>query len=111
MFGSFFTKRIPIQEKEPDQQMQRLVELLTEIDQSSLPEGEYDYVLHRDDHVNISEIQSLACDLFIGEGCPIFEEMDLLHKHHGYFIFPGERDRFGWVTACLQTNKGIIVFG
>jgi hypothetical protein len=91
--------------------MQRLVELLTEIDQSSLPDEDYDYVLRSDDHVNISEIQSLACDLFIQEGSPLFDDMDMLHKQHGYFIFPGERDRFGWVTACLQTKKGIIVFG
>jgi hypothetical protein len=91
--------------------MQRLVELLTEIDQSSLPDEDYDYVLRSDDHVNVSEIQSLACDLFIEEGSPLFDDMDMLHKQYGYFIFPGERDRFGWVTACLQTKKGIIVFG
>lgn len=29
----------------------------------------------------------------------------------GYDIFPGETDRFGWLSACIELKRGIIVFG
>lgn len=29
----------------------------------------------------------------------------------GFHVFPGERDRFGWLTGCIQTTKGILVYG
>jgi hypothetical protein len=28
----------------------------------------------------------------------------------GYYVFAGERDRFGWLTGCIRTKKGIIVY-
>ena len=94
--------------------MQRLVECLIAVDASDLPnvpEFEDVYLQHQD-HPLICEIEGLANQVFIDEGGhPRFEEMDKLYQDHGYFIYPGERDRFGWLTACLQTKKGIIVFG
>jgi len=44
------------------------------------------------------------------EGKCIWESHRLLSEN-GFYVFPGERDRFGWVTGCIQTKKGIIVFG
>ena len=32
-------------------------------------------------------------------------------KEKGFHIFPGEQDRFGWLTGCIQLPRGIIVFG
>lgn len=32
-------------------------------------------------------------------------------KESGYNVFPGEKDSFGWLTGCIKTNKGIIVYG
>jgi hypothetical protein len=32
-------------------------------------------------------------------------------KEKGFNIFPGEQDRFGWLTGCIQLPRGIIVFG
>jgi len=32
-------------------------------------------------------------------------------KKNGFNIFPGEVDRFGWLTGCIQLKNGIIVFG
>ena len=30
----------------------------------------------------------------------------------GFDIYPGEQDRFGWLTGCIKLNNGgIIVFG
>jgi hypothetical protein len=91
--------------------MQRLVECLNTVDESSLPETP-DIRLDVVDHTLIDEIQFIATRLLItDEGEPNFDEIDRLYKEYGYFVFPGERDRFGWVTACIQTKKGFIVFG
>lgn len=29
----------------------------------------------------------------------------------GYRVFAGEQDSFGWLTGCISTKKGIIVYG
>lgn len=30
---------------------------------------------------------------------------------HGFRVFAGEKDSFGWLTGCIRTSKGIIVYG
>ena len=91
--------------------MQRLVECLKAVDASGLPE-DTEVRLDTTDHPLIDEIQFIATRLFVTDkGEPQFGEMDRLHSEYNYFIYPGERDRFGWVTGCLQTKKGFIVFG
>lgn len=32
-------------------------------------------------------------------------------EKHGYRIFPGEQDSFGWLTGCIRTPKGVLVYG
>jgi hypothetical protein len=32
-------------------------------------------------------------------------------KQSGFDVFPGEQDRFGWLTGCIQLQRGMIVFG
>ncbi len=91
--------------------MQRLVECLKAVDASGLPE-DTEVRLDTTDHALIDEIQFIATRLFVTDkGEPDFNEMDRLQAEFNYFIYPGERDRFGWVTGCLQTKKGFIVFG
>lgn len=92
--------------------MNYLVQMLRDVDESCLEDGDDDKILSHHDHLLISVIQNLATNLLITKnGTPDFEEMDRLYHEHGYFIFPGERDSFGWLTACIRTKKGIIVFG
>ena len=91
--------------------MQRLVECLKAVDASSLPDNK-DIRLDVVDHPLIDEIQFIATRLLITDkGEPDYDEIDRLFKEFGYFIYPGERDRFGWLTACIETKKGFIVFG
>lgn len=91
--------------------MQRLVECLRSVDESALPDNT-DVRLDVVDHPLIDEIIFIASRLLITDkGEPEFDEIDRLFKEYGYFIYPGERDRFGWVTACIETKKGFIVFG
>jgi hypothetical protein len=111
LFHPFFSKWTHPEKEGYGVSMQRLVECLESIDESSLPDTP-DVRLDEVDHPLIYEIIYLATDLLIADdGGPDFDEMDKLFKEHGYFVFPGERDRCGWLTACLQTKKGFIVFG
>jgi hypothetical protein len=92
--------------------MEHLVRMLNDVDESALEDRDDDKILSDQDHLLVSVIRHLATILLITErGDPDFIEIDRLFHEHGYFIFPGERDRFGWLSACLRTKKGIIVFG
>jgi WD40 repeat protein len=67
--------------------------------------------LHGDE---ITDIDYEASGLFIlGGGTPDYDKMqDLRNMSNGkYWIFPGETDSFGWVTGCIKTPVGIIVYG
>lgn len=58
----------------------------------------------------IQETVSLANDCLICDCKPNFDNIEILKKH-GFFVYPGEKDSFGWLTGCIRTKKGIIVFG
>jgi len=91
--------------------MDELITYLRTVDESSLPNNT-DAHLAPTDHSLVDEIRGIAEQVLItDEGTPDFDAIDRLYREHGYFVFPGERDRFGWVTGCIQTKKGIIVFG
>lgn len=32
-------------------------------------------------------------------------------RQQGWDISPGDQDRFGWLTGCIQLRRGLIVFG
>jgi hypothetical protein len=111
LFHPFFSKWIHSEKEEKYVLMNRLVECLKIVDESSLP-SDRDVRLDTVDHPLIDEIIFIAERLLIDDkGQANFDEIDRLCNEHGYFIYPGERDKFGWVTACLQTKKGFIVFG
>lgn len=75
-------------------------------------DGDDTYILQASDHPLVEVIESLACELLITEsGHPNFSAIDTLWYEHQYFITPGEKDGFGWLSACLHTKKGTIVFG
>lgn len=62
-------------------------------------------------HHKIKKIEALCCDLFInGEGRCNWDNMSIMGDR-GYYISPGERDSFGWLTGVLHTSKGDIVYG
>jgi hypothetical protein len=89
--------------------MDHLVTLLREIENNPALPDDFEATLCGE---FTHEIGSLATELFISkDGNPMFDEMDRLQKMSGFYIYPGERDRFGWLSACLQTKKGVIVFG
>ena len=109
MFGSFLQNGIVLVNIRIV--MDALVFLLNELENSGLSD-EKTRILRVSDHCSVSLIEAQASGVLItNQGSPNFDMMDQLYADHGYFVFPGERDRFGWITACIQTKKGIIVFG
>lgn len=81
---------------------------------SALPDvdGDDTYVLQTTDHSLMPAILALCNTVFIGsDGTPNFPAIDKLWHDYQYFVTPGDRDRFGWLTACLHTKKGVIIFG
>lgn len=60
------------------------------------------------------EIDYMASAVLIESGgYPNYEAMEQLKEMSNgrYFVTPGETDSFGWLTGCLHTPKGIIVYG
>ncbi len=39
-----------------------------------------------------------------------WDNIDILQKE-GYNVFPGEIDEMGWVTGCIETKRGIVIYG
>jgi len=61
-----------------------------------------------------TEIDYAASGLLIESGgYPDYDAMDQLKKlsNGRYFVTPGETDSFCWLTGCLHTPVGIIVYG
>ncbi len=56
-------------------------------------------------------IVSLATELLIDDqGQCNWDNIDILQEE-GFYVFPGERDRFGWLTGCISMMNGTIVYG
>ena len=52
------------------------------------------------------------CDTYLVNekgGCN-WDNIDILEQN-GYYVGPGEQDRFGWLTGIISTKKGDIIFG
>ncbi|HXQ37119.1 MAG TPA: hypothetical protein VN843_24120 [Anaerolineales bacterium] len=62
-------------------------------------------------HALVGEAEGLACNYLIGDsgGCN-WANIKVI-KEAGFDVFPGEKDSFGWLTGCIRTNKGIVVYG
>jgi hypothetical protein len=88
--------------------LKELITLLKAIDDDPLLEDDDG---QSDKYIINSLASSLACDALIDfNGKNIWENHTILRKA-GFYVFPGERDGFGWLTGCIQTKKGIIVYG
>ena len=62
-------------------------------------------------HHKINKIKMFCNDLLIDENGHVnYDNIEILESH-GYYVTPGERDRFGWLTGILRTTKGCIIFG
>lgn len=94
------------------EEFKRMITMLHAINSSELDDRDETYVLKRDDSDYVEQIQWCANALFIADdGKPDFKLMDTLWHNHGFFVFPMEKNSFGYICAAIQTKKGIIAFG
>ena len=62
-------------------------------------------------HPKVREIIDLADEVLItNKGQCEWANHHLLKKA-GYPVLAGETDSFGWLTGCIHTKKGVIVYG
>lgn len=85
-----------------DKDITHLIQLLQQVDNDSS-------ILLDPSNTLVNKIIDLATTYLT-----IYPEVDLYRKRvqeAGYPVFPGEVDRFGWLTAYFQLKRGIILFG
>jgi hypothetical protein len=62
-------------------------------------------------HPLVNAAKYMANEYLIGDdGHPIRQAIDYVSTN-GFYIYPGEMDSFGWLTACIELSRGIIMFG
>lgn len=73
--------------------------------------------IESDDNIIISEyirnddIEGMATSALVTSGGQCYWKGHRRLGNAGFEVFPGEQDSFGWLSGCIQTKKGIIVFG
>ena len=100
--------------------IETLLAMLKQIDDSDLPDVKYEdgivYLLnvvetHEKYKEPINKVIEIADQALIDdEGHCVWESIQEV-KHHGYSVFAGEQDRWGWLSGCIQTKKGLLVYG
>lgn len=89
--------------------LELLVLLLKHIDSDSSIQVENKFYTYS--HPLVSAAKYMANEYLIGDdGHPSRDAIDYVTTN-GFYIYPGEMDRFGWVTGCIELSRGIIVFG
>lgn len=62
-------------------------------------------------HPQVRAVAALAEELLIAGSQPDYPAMRELTRLCGVTVGPGERDSFGWLSGCIHTNSGTIVYG
>ena len=92
--------------------MEELIKGLYELE--SCPGVEASKYLHEQGCPEMEErvemVSTLAACLVRG-GEPDWAAIKGLEEKTHYRVFAGEKDSFGWLTGCILTRKGILVFG
>lgn len=94
--------------------MDKLLELLQKINTSELPNSDTFILNTLKDGPEVESIQSasnLASEFLIDDKGHSIWGLHRELKDAGFPVFPGERDSFGWLTGCIQTSKGILIYG
>jgi len=88
-----------------------MLRLLNKINESDLPNNYDKYLTNDPYNVTVEEVRILANSVLVDDnGHNNYDNHEIL-RSNGFYVFAGEQDRFGWLTGCIQTKKGIIVFG
>jgi hypothetical protein len=86
-----------------------LVHLLETLDAMEIPD-QHENVLHESVEY-VRSIVDCANKVLIDENGKNIWENHAVLETYGFSVFPGEVDRYGWLSGCIQTKKGIVVYG
>lgn len=90
--------------------MDDLIQLLRDIEADDTIQAQK-YLTDGEPSPKVDEASGLACEeLITSNGGCNRTNMRLLDQA-GFHVFPGEQDSFGWLTGCIRTKKGIVVYG
>jgi hypothetical protein len=94
--------------------LEKLINFLKQIDTSKLEDSDSN-VLNALDNADYKDLIDNAIgeatnELIDDNGHNIWEYHQYL-REIGFDVFCGDRDRFGWLTGCIQTKKGILIYG
>lgn len=90
--------------------MEELLHCLDTLQSSNLPNDAQVVLNSRKEDVIHKILALSSVTLITEEGHNVWEHHERLSAR-GFRVFPGEVDSFGWVTGCIQTTKGVIVYG
>lgn len=63
------------------------------------------------DHKLVGWVSQLASEALIDkEGNCLWDEIDKV-RESGYYVYPVEKDRFGWLIGGIITKRGHVTFG
>ena len=95
--------------------MNTLIQSLTAIDETQLEESDDTILNSLEDTHPMKELINTAIgqadQLLVTENGQCNWANHEVLKNAGFPVFPGDQDRFGWLSGCIQTKKGILVFG
>ena len=63
------------------------------------------------DYIECDEVEGLCCNHLIASGGRCDWDNIRKVRNAGFRVYAGEQDSFGWLTGCVETSKGIIVYG
>ena len=90
--------------------MNNLIAMLKKIESLNIPNSDNIIINNNTDISFISEAEATASEVLIDEnGKNIWSNHEIL-ENAGYRVFMGERDGFGWLSGCIQTQKGILIY-
>jgi hypothetical protein len=61
-------------------------------------------------HHKVNKILTYASTYLINSSGCDWNNIKIL-EDKGYYVGPGEQDRFGWLTGIIGTSKGDILYG
>ena len=89
-----------------DQELLKLINVLKKIDEDTSIDLSIRQV--RNMHPLVKEAINLADDCLTDED----NNYNIQYvKEAGFDVYAGEQDRFGWLTGCIELQRGVIIFG
>jgi hypothetical protein len=103
-----------LNQKEKEKSLRELLDILRDIDNSELVNDEninLNSITHDYYSIIVKNAINKASDALISDEGRNMWEFHRFLGENGFYVFPGERDGFGWLTGCIQTRKGYLVYG